>query len=210
MENYIKQFAVGEVLFEEGTQGDKMFVIQSGRVQLSKRVFRDEVVVEELGKGEFFGELALVMSTTRPVTALVLEDAEVLVITAGNFETMLQQNSSIMFQMLKRLAVRMTRSHFRLSNFSLRRPMARLLHQLRAEWKAARFKGADGIPYIPDNLAAAIGVEISELEMIIDKVVDDKLVHIDSDGIFTITDHVGYDKLLMYLELRDRFEFFHD
>ncbi|MEL6182317.1 MAG: cyclic nucleotide-binding domain-containing protein [Myxococcota bacterium] len=207
MEKYIKHHQAGTVLFEEGDPGNEMFVIQSGRVRLSKRVFRTEIVVEELSKGEFCGELSLVMKTTRPVTATVTQDAQLLVVSSTNFEAMIQQNSSIMFQMLKRLATRMTRAHFRLSNFALRRPMARLLHQLRAEWKAASLKGAEGVPYVPDNLCDALGLEPAELDQIIQKAVADRLISIDREGIFRITNREAYDRLLMYLELHDRFEF---
>lgn len=207
MENYIKHYQAGSVLFEEGDPGNEVFVVQSGRIQLTKRVFRSEVVVEELGKGEFCGELALVMATTRPATATVIEDAHLLVVSADQFETMIQQNANITLQMLRRLATRMTRAQFRLTNFALRRPMARLLHQLRAEWKAASIQGARGVPYVPENLSAVLGVEPAELEEIIAKASRDKLIEIDSDGVFTITNPEGYDRLLLYLELHDRFEF---
>lgn len=207
MDNYAKTFKAGTILFEEGDPGTDVFVIQTGRIRLSKRVFRSEVVVEELGKGEFCGELALVMKTTRPTTATVIEDAQLLVVPSEQFESMIQQNSAITMQMLKRLATRITRAQFRLSNFALRRPMARLLHQLRAEWKAASLQGAEGVPLIPDDLAAVLGIEPSEMDEILTKAVRDRLIDVHEDGVFTIRNREAYDKLLMYLELHDRFEF---
>ena len=136
VENYARNFKAGEVLFREGDPGNKAFVLQSGRVRLTKRVFRSDVIVEELGEGDFCGELALVMKTTRPTSAVVLEDATMLVLPADQFEEMVEQNPAISVQMLKRMATRITRIQFRLSNFALRSPMARMLHQLRAEWNS--------------------------------------------------------------------------
>ncbi len=207
MDNYAKTFKAGTILFEEGDPGTDVYVIQSGRVRLTKRVFRSEVTVEELGKGEFCGELALVMKTTRPTTATVLEDAQLLVVPAEQFEAMIQQNSAITLQMLKRLATRITRAQFRLSNFALRRPMARLLHQLRAEWKASSLQGSEGVPLVPDDLAAVLGIEPAEMDEILTKAVKDRLIDVHEDGVFTIRNREAYDKLLMYLELHDRFEF---
>lgn len=207
MENYARNFSAGDVLFQEGDPGTEVFVIQSGRVRLTKRVYRQDVVVEELGKGDFCGELALVMKTTRPVTATVIEDSTLLVIPASQFEAMIEQNVAISVQMLRRMATRLTRSQFRLTNFALRSPMARLLHQLRAEWKVANLQGSEGIPLIPDDLAEVLGMEPSETEDILRKALKDRLIDIDAKGMFTISNQESYDRLLAYLELKDRFEF---
>lgn len=207
MDRYAKSYKAGEVLFQEGDPGTEVFVIQAGRVRLTKRVFRTSVVVEDLGKGDFCGELALVMKTTRPVTATVLENARLLVIPAEQFSLMVEQNASITMQMLRRLATRLTRAQFRMSNFALRQPMARMLHQLRAEWKVAALQGDQGVPLIPDDLAEALGMEAGEVKQILERAVADKLIEIDAQGVFRITNNESYDRLLSYLELRDHFEF---
>ncbi len=207
MENYAKNFKAGDILFQEGDPGTEVYVVQSGRVRLHKRVFRQDVIVEELSKGDFCGELALVMKTTRPTSAVVVEDSRLLVIPAPQFEQMIEQNPAISLQMLKRMATRLTRSQFRLSNFALRTPMGRLMHQLRAEWKVATLQGADSIALVPDDLAEALGMEVGETEELLKKALADRLIDIDANGAFTIRNHDSYDRLLAYLELRDRFEF---
>ena len=53
-------FKPGEVIFHEGGRGDKMFVIQSGEVALSKQVDDLEVPLQNLKAGAIFGEMALV------------------------------------------------------------------------------------------------------------------------------------------------------
>jgi hypothetical protein len=45
------------------------------------------------------------------------------------------------------------------------------------------------------------------VDKILDKAVKDKLIEIDSQGVFRITNNESYDKLLSYLELKDKFEF---
>ncbi len=207
MDKYAKMYKAGAVLFQEGEPGSEVHVIQLGRVQLTKRIFRTSVVVEDIGKGDFCGELALVMKTTRPVTATVIEDARMLVVPAEQFETMIAQSSAITMQMLKRLATRLTRTQFRLSNFALRQPMGRMLHQLRAEWKVASLQGNGGVPLLPDDLAEALGMEMGEVTKILEKAVADRLVDIDDQGVFHIPNPESFDRFLTYLELRDRYEF---
>lgn len=207
MEQYTKTYAPGTILFQEGDPGTEVYVVQTGQVRVTKRVFRTDVVVEDLGKGDFCGELALVMKTTRPGTAVVLKEAQLLVIPADQFEEMVSTNPSITLQMLKRLAARLTRAQFRLSNFALRQPLARLLHQLRAEWKVAHLQGQDGLALVPDDLAQALGMEVGEVASVLEHAVKDKVISLDENGAFHIPDHDAYDRLLSYLELRDRFEF---
>ena len=71
-----RKFPKGSVIFEDGSSGDYMYVIRSGEVKITK-MSEDgrEKILEILGEGEFFGEMALLdreprsasVKTTRPV-----------------------------------------------------------------------------------------------------------------------------------------------
>ncbi len=52
-----------------------MFVVQSGRVTISKRVGDVEKILATLGPGEFFGEMAILNNKPRSATATCAEDA---------------------------------------------------------------------------------------------------------------------------------------
>ncbi len=62
-------FRPDEVIFHEGARGDKMFVIQSGEVALSKTIDELEVPLQNLNAGAIFGEMALVDNQPRSATA---------------------------------------------------------------------------------------------------------------------------------------------
>ena len=55
---FLKHFAKGTVLFHEGDEGEDMYIIQSGKVAIKKRVPHGETVLAMLEKGDFFGEMA--------------------------------------------------------------------------------------------------------------------------------------------------------
>jgi hypothetical protein len=60
-----KEFPKGTVLFHEGETGKEMFVLQAGKVVITKTV-RDTVkTLATLGPGEFFGEMALISNRPR-------------------------------------------------------------------------------------------------------------------------------------------------
>lgn len=63
------QFNEGEIIFKEGQSGNKLFIIQSGTVVLTKSVEDEEYQVVELGPGEVFGEMSLVDERPRSATA---------------------------------------------------------------------------------------------------------------------------------------------
>src|SRR5215470_11455412 len=90
-----REFPKGHVLFREGEPGKEMFVLQSGKVAISKRVRDVEKVLATLGPGEFFGEMAIISNKPRNATATVAESAKVLVIDPKTFEGMIRGNSEI-------------------------------------------------------------------------------------------------------------------
>ena len=59
----------GEVVFEEGTSGDWVYVVLSGVVEISKTVKGKTFTLGILKPGEVFGELALIGSVRRTATA---------------------------------------------------------------------------------------------------------------------------------------------
>jgi CRP/FNR family transcriptional regulator, cyclic AMP receptor protein len=60
-----ENFAVDEVIFAAGDRGDSMYVVRSGEVIIE----RDGKVLETLGPGGIFGEMALIDGSPRSATA---------------------------------------------------------------------------------------------------------------------------------------------
>jgi len=71
---FIKVYRKSDIIFEENSLGDEMYVIHSGKVKLSTKAPGREVDLAILGPGEFFGEMSLVDAAPRTATAVSLED----------------------------------------------------------------------------------------------------------------------------------------
>ena len=65
-----KEFPKGTTLFREGEAGKDMFVLQSGRIAISKRVRDVEKTLAVLGPGEFFGEMGVLERAPRNATVV--------------------------------------------------------------------------------------------------------------------------------------------
>ena len=69
IEKCINEFDVNDVIFEEGSTGRELFVVLDGKVEIAKMNGASKTVIVTLGKGEFFGEMA-VIDGSRSATAI--------------------------------------------------------------------------------------------------------------------------------------------
>src|SRR5580693_7983753 len=99
-----RDFSAGNVLFREGEHGDDMYVIQSGLMQILKRVGGEDRPLATLGRGEFVGEMAILNDKPRTATVVVLESAACLVIDRVTLEHMLADSTEIALRLVKKLA----------------------------------------------------------------------------------------------------------
>jgi CRP-like cAMP-binding protein len=60
IEKCINEFDVDDVIFEEGSTGRELFVVLDGKVEIAKISGAGKTVIVTLGKGEFFGEMAVI------------------------------------------------------------------------------------------------------------------------------------------------------
>lgn len=60
-----EHYEPGQDVFHQGDLGDRVYMIQSGRVEVRRRDEQGERVIAQLGPGECFGEMALLAGNTR-------------------------------------------------------------------------------------------------------------------------------------------------
>lgn len=95
--------AQGAVLCREGRLGREFFVIVEGTVEVT----RDGAQVATRGAGEFFGEIALLTTTTRTATVRATTPLRCLILTRGDFRRVLDENRSIERKVTQALADRL-------------------------------------------------------------------------------------------------------
>ncbi|MFW6139446.1 MAG: cyclic nucleotide-binding domain-containing protein, partial [Spirochaetota bacterium] len=77
-QKYGQVVEAGRVIFKEGEPGETMYIIQKGRVKITKRVNDIDKILTVLQKGDFFGEMAIIRQTTRSATATAIDTCELL------------------------------------------------------------------------------------------------------------------------------------
>lgn len=105
---FLTHYNKGTVLFREGDLGEEMFIVQSGRVAIKKKV-RDgsEATLAVLEKGDFFGEMALLERLPRSATAEVIDDGDLIKIDNEVFGDMIKANPEIAIRMLRKYSIRL-------------------------------------------------------------------------------------------------------
>jgi CRP-like cAMP-binding protein len=80
------RFAAGDVVFSEGDKGDAMYVVRSGELTIEK----GGKVMETVGPGGVFGEMALIDGGERVATVTATSPLELLVLSRHDFNEMLE------------------------------------------------------------------------------------------------------------------------
>ena len=78
-------FETGEVIFHEGDVGDYLYIITEGSVDILQMLDGKQQKIACLGKGEFFGEVALLNQRTRTATIRCNEATDVLALRKSDF-----------------------------------------------------------------------------------------------------------------------------
>jgi CRP/FNR family transcriptional regulator, cyclic AMP receptor protein len=91
-EKFIRTYHKGEIVFEEGSSGEVMYVIASGAVTLTTVKHGRETLLARMGPGEFFGEMALVDAQPRSGTIRIdEEDTRLIELDIDRFLYLIQQ-----------------------------------------------------------------------------------------------------------------------
>jgi CRP/FNR family cyclic AMP-dependent transcriptional regulator len=91
-----EEFKAGEIIFKEGEKGDKLYIILSGSVRISKQIpGSGEEALAVLKPGDFFGEMALIDDVERSADAIANEKSSILSIDKNSFESLLFLNKDL-------------------------------------------------------------------------------------------------------------------
>jgi CRP-like cAMP-binding protein len=201
-----KEFPEGTVLFKEGDLGREMFVLQTGKVLISKCVRGTEKLLASLGPGEFFGEMAIISNRPRNAQALVTETARVLVIDSKTFETMIRGNAEIAVRMIKKLSERLTEADAQIEILMLTDPSTRVVREILelSEVAAGPSDQPIEIDFSLKDQAVGLGVGEPAIRLMLHKLERAGLIERKGDRL-TIDGRVRLQEFLQYLEMKWKF-----
>ena len=197
-----KQIPTGTVLFREGDRGEEMFILQSGKVKISKKIRGVEKTLATLEKGEFFGEMAILNDKPRSATAETIEESEMLVIDRKTFDALIRGNVEIAVRFIKRLADRLRETNDQMEALMIKDNTSRLVSVLAKQLREQKKTGEYIVTV--DDLSGLAGLESSQARTILEKLASVRIVELSEEKV-RIASQDQVDRLLRYLEMREMF-----
>ncbi|MDO9228240.1 MAG: cyclic nucleotide-binding domain-containing protein [Syntrophales bacterium] len=103
-------FQDGQIIFEEGSNGDWIYVVEEGEVEISKKVGGQRIVVETLKESDVFGEIAYIDKAPRSATATAKGTIVVGIIDRDFFDTEFNKISADFQKILRTVAFRLRKT----------------------------------------------------------------------------------------------------
>ena len=114
IEKCVNAFGVDDVIFEEGSTGRELFVVLDGEVEIAKISGAGKTVIVTLGKGEFFGEMAVIDGSARSATAIAsAPNTKVMRINHARFVYLVSQQPAFALMIMDALSKRLRVSNER-------------------------------------------------------------------------------------------------
>ena len=102
-------FADGEVIFSEGDVGNCMYVVQEGQVEVYVGRDNDEIRLNILTPGAFFGEMAVFDRDVRSASVRALGPARVLTVDKKNLMSRVHNDPALAFRLVETMSHRIRR-----------------------------------------------------------------------------------------------------
>lgn len=95
------------MIFREEDEAREMYVIKSGKVKITKKMYGIMVKIAELGAGDFFGEMALLDGTPRSATALAMGKVQLAAFDQSELINFIKGDPVMTLKMLKAMSQRL-------------------------------------------------------------------------------------------------------
>ena len=99
-EKFGKDFKAGEIIFCEFEPGNDFYLIQRGKVKISKIVKNQEKTMDVLGPGDIFGEMAILEEAPRSASAIAVEEVSALHFNRENFVSLMSSQPQLAFKLV--------------------------------------------------------------------------------------------------------------
>jgi CRP/FNR family cyclic AMP-dependent transcriptional regulator len=137
----IQDYPTSAIVFRSRDPGDSMYVIEQGKVCISiTDADGHQVILAELGSGDFFGEMSMLDGHGRSADATVTEDARLARLTRNDFINFMVSDPRIALEMLTAVTRRLRRT-----DDLLRHRIARNVNEIEAARMTLADRAADKI-----------------------------------------------------------------
>ncbi|MFQ3619370.1 MAG: Crp/Fnr family transcriptional regulator [Spirochaetales bacterium] len=165
-EKYGHIIPASTIIFHEGDEGKEMYIIQDGKVKISKSAGDKDLVLAILGKGDFFGEMAIVTRVRRTATAQAVTDVHLLSFDRQGFRSMIEKNSKIAMNIIDKLCRRLQHANMQLQQIKVKNAPALIALNLLYAFEQS---DSPSLPYEKnvEEISLSMEIPLAEVEHLV-------------------------------------------
>lgn len=198
------------MVFCECQSGAELYIIQKGRVKISKIVDNSEVLLAVLREGDMFGEMALLENKPRSATAITAaEECQLLAVNRQNFNQMVTTQPQLIARLTTTLADRIWAMYKQLANTLIPVPIEKMYDMLSIQLEKLRIQPGAGKQHTflfgPPELAKMCSIPKEQVAQAIAEFLMTPIVRSTDDSII-ITDTLELSKQTAYFKKMQEIE----
>jgi len=197
------------MVFCEHEPGNELYIIQSGKIKITKMIDNKEVLLAVLKEGDIFGEMALLENKPRSASAIAYGDTQLMAINKENFKTMISTQPQLVTKLICLLAERTWVVYRQLTNLKIQSKIGRTYDALLIQLEKNKIPIKHGMPYSfefgPKELANMVGLTKEEAKDIIQQIFANKKFQL-VDNKITVTDIEEIKKQVDYYKKMEEIE----
>jgi CRP-like cAMP-binding protein len=198
-----RQLHGGDVVFREGEPAIEAFLLQQGRVRLSKRLGAVERSLRIVRPGQLFGETALIPGASRTTGAVALEDGVALALDRETFQQVMAANPNVAARVIEEIVRRLRDAEEQVEILMVEDGRAKVLRALtKLAEHAVQERGGAGqvieLDVSPMELAARVALDVDLVRRTVQQLRDAEYIRIDNEKVVIIDlqSFVELEKLL--------------
>ncbi|MBN1496247.1 MAG: cyclic nucleotide-binding domain-containing protein [Spirochaetes bacterium] len=203
-----RRYKDNTMIFCEYEPGEELFIIQAGKVKITK-IVNEEVLLAVLKAGDIFGEMAILDNKPRSASAITFGDVEVMAINKSNFETMVKSQPQLATRLIQLLSERIWTAYRQLENLIIRDPMGRiydtLLIQIEKQKIRIEPKQYHNFEFGTKELINMVGLTPEKGDMYVVQLLEDKHFLLQ-EGKIICTDILELEKTVQFFRKKTAME----
>ncbi|MCB1158647.1 MAG: cyclic nucleotide-binding domain-containing protein [Leptospiraceae bacterium] len=205
-----RRYKDNSMIFCEHEPGKELYIIQNGKVKITKIVDNNEVMLAVLQKGDIFGEMAILDNAPRSASAIAFGDVDLLAINKANFEGMVKKQPQLATKIITLLSERIWHAYKQLANLMITDPAGRIADTLLTLVEKNRIKVGPKVAHTYDvgvrDVLKMVGLAENRDERIfLDLLAKNKFLKLDQGKIRCLDLH-ELEKLVNYYKKKSQME----
>ncbi|RMF13542.1 MAG: hypothetical protein D6761_11010 [Candidatus Dadabacteria bacterium] len=199
LSKFLRRYARGERIFEQGDEGDTMYFIQQGRVQITKVTPRRIQPLAILEPGSFFGEMAVISGEPRSARAEALDECMLLEIDREILDDFLRSHPNVAQRMIRILAERLRKTDELVERLLEGDPMIQVVDAILDMTKDS----AEVPPYVRDvhQLMVQSATDTRTLRWVLTRLRRARFLDVDDEGL-RISQRARLEQYLNFLQMQ--------